>query len=527
MDDRWLTEADLEQLQRLGIPQWEVERQLALFEKKSVTIDLHRPCTLGDGILQVDAPVEKACMEAYTKGLKKGRFIKFVPASGAATRMFQDLFAIMGRKPVPNLSEIRASAEAGDEAAQRARMFFENARRFAFFEQWRDAVNGSGANLEEEIGTGRIERVLKVLLTAEGLDLARLPKALIPFHRYDDGPRTALEEHLAEAARIVRLPNGVCPVHFTVSPEHEQRFLEHIAGVQPRHDALWDCHFQITLSQQSAATNTLAVDENNRPFRDASGRLVFRPAGHGALLDNLNRLKGDLIYIKNIDNVVPDHLKPETIRWKKILGGFAILMQDRIHRHIKALRTRLSSETVEQGRRFVQTTFWGGTCAIGGALIAQRDLLLHVLNRPLRICGMVRNVAEPGGGPFWAWDREGRLTCQIVEKAQVNLADPRQRAVWERSTHFNPVDLVCAVRDPEGNPYDLVRYRDPDAVIITKKSLEGRPLKALELPGLWNGSMALWNTVFVEVPSVTFSPVKTVLDLLRPEHQPPESGEGR
>uniref|UniRef100_A0A832A633 DUF4301 family protein n=1 Tax=Desulfacinum infernum TaxID=35837 RepID=A0A832A633_9BACT len=526
MDDRWFTEADVQQMERLGIPQWEVERQLALFEKKNVSVELHRPCTLGDGILGVDAELERVCVDAYTKGLKKGRFIKFVPASGAATRMFQDLFPVLGESPVPDLSHIRAAAEAGDEAARRVQTFFDNARRFAFFEAWREAVSRLGADLEEDLRAGRIDRALKGLLTAEGLDLGRLPKALIPFHRYEDGPRTALEEHLAEAARIVCLPNGVCPVHFTVSPEHERRFLEHIAAVRPRHEALWDCAFQITLSEQSTATDTLAVDEDNRPFRDASGRLVFRPAGHGALLYNLNRLKGDLVFIKNIDNVVPDYLKPETIRWKKILGGFTILMQERIHRQIKALRTRLSSETVEQVRRFVQTTFWGSTCAIGGALIAQRDLLLHVLNRPLRVCGMVRNVGEPGGGPFWAWDREGRLTCQIVEKAQVNMADPRQRAVWERATHFNPVDLVCAVRDPEGNPYDLLRYRDPDAVIITKKSLEGRPLKALELPGLWNGSMALWNTVFVEVPSITFNPVKTVLDLLRPEHQPRDTGDG-
>lgn len=525
MEGNIFTEADRKQLAQLGIPLWEVERQLALFEKKNITCELHRPCTLGDGIIGVDPNMERVCEDAYKKGLKKGRFIKFVPASGAATRMFQDLFAVLGRNPVPNLSEIDSEAQSGDESARRVRTFFAQAHRLPFYEMWCRAMADAGSDLNEQLREGKIEKALRVLLTPEGLDLGGLPKALIPFHSYPDGPRTALEEHLAEAAGYVRMPNGLCPVHFTVSPEHEERFLKHIVAVRSRHETLWACSFQITLSQQSPATNTIAVDEDNRPFRDGSGRLVFRPAGHGALLPNLNRLKGDLIFIKNIDNVVPDALKRETVRWKKILGGFTILIQERIHRHIKALRQRLSSETVEQARRFIQTTFWGGTCAIGGALVAQRDLLLHVLNRPIRVCGMVRNVGEPGGGPFWAWDREGRLTCQIVEKAQVDMNDPRQRAVWERATHFNPVDLVCAVRDAEGNPFDLMRYRDPDAVIITKKSLNGRPLKALELPGLWNGSMAMWNTIFVEVPPSTFNPVKTVLDLLRPEHRPKQPHE--
>lgn len=520
MGERIFTEADREQMQQLGISQWEVERQLDLFDKRHIPIDLHRPCTLGDGIVGVDGHMAQVCEEAYKKGLKKGRFIKFVPASGAATRMFEDLFAVLERNPLPDLASIGKEAAAGDGRAQRLHTFFTQAHRFPFFEAWRQAMAHWGADLAAELRAGRIDRALQALLTPEGLDLGRLPKALIPFHHYDDGPRTALEEHLSEAARYVRMPNGLCPVHFTVSPEHEERFLQHIAAVRPRHEALWDCSFQITLSVQSPATQTIAVDDDNRPFRNAAGQLVFRPAGHGALLHNLNQLKGDLIYIKNIDNVVPDALKGETVRWKRILGGFLILVQERIHRHIKALRHKLSSETVEQARRFIQTTFWGGTCAIGGALVAQRDLLLHVLNRPIRVCGMVRNVGDPGGGPFWAWDREGRLTCQIVEKAQVDMNDPKQRAVWERATHFNPVDLVCAVRDADGNPYDLMRYRDPDAVIITRKSLNGRPLKALELPGLWNGSMAMWNTIFVEVPSQTFNPVKTVLDLLRPEHQP-------
>jgi hypothetical protein len=521
MDRTLFPRDDLKQLSELGIPVEEVQRQLELFSRQDVYVDLHRPCTLGDGVIAVDGALERACLEAYQRAARSGRYLKFVPASGAATRMFKALFAVLNEEPVPSLEQLQERAAAGDEDALGTVRFVSQAQRFAFFDQWKVGAERQGWRLEDALRAGDLERPLRVLLTEEGLGLGRLPKALIPFHRYPDHVRTALEEHLVEAAEYVRDADGVCRIHFTVSPEHEDLFRDHVEKVRFVHERRLDTGYVVGLSHQSPSTNTIAVDDHNRPFRDSRGRLVFRPAGHGALLHNLDALKGDLVYIKNIDNVVPDHLKGETIRWKRILGGLAVLIQRRVHGHIKRLRAGASRSAVEDARRFVQETFWGAPCSIGGSLSAQRDLLLDALDRPVRVCGMVRNVGEPGGGPFWVRNGKGRILVQIVEKAQVNMDDPKQRAIWSRSTHFNPVDLICALRDPDGKPYDLKRYVDPSAVIITRKSLDGRPLKALELPGLWNGSMAFWNTLMVEVPTITFNPVKTVLDLLRPEHQPP------
>ncbi|SMC27732.1 protein of unknown function [Desulfacinum hydrothermale DSM 13146] len=520
MDRFSFSQQDRNQLAEVGISTEEVQRQLELFARQDTFWDLHRPCTLGDGILTVDGALEKQCLEAYHKASRNGRYLKFVPASGAATRMFQALFAVLNEDPVPRLERLQERADGGDEAARSAVRFVKEAQRFAFYEAWKARTESQGCRLDQALKAGDLERPLRLLLTEEGLGLGRLPKALIPFHRYDDHVRTALEEHLVEAAHYVRNAHGACRLHFTVSPEHEDLFREHVDRVRPVHEGRLNTQYAMGFSHQSPSTHTIAVDEHNRPFRDAQGRLVFRPAGHGALLGNLSGLDGDLVYIKNIDNVVPDHLKGETLRWKRILGGLAVLIQQQVHAHIKRLRAVGSRNAVEDARRFVQETFGEAGSAVGGSLSAQRDLILDALDRPMRVCGMVRNVGEPGGGPFWVRNADGRIRMQIVEKAQVNMDDPAQRAIWSRSTHFNPVDLVCALRDPDGKPYDLQRYVDPNAVIITRKSLEGRPLKALELPGLWNGSMAFWNTLFVQVPTITFNPVKTVLDLLRSEHQP-------
>ena len=386
------------------------------------------------------------------------------------------------------------------------------------------AANGN--NLEDLLGARRYREIMKQILTEAGLFYQDLPKALIKFHAYGKESRTPLEEHLVEAAAYVQDRDGRCQVHLTILPRHRQLFERLLALVQPSLEERFGCRFRVDFSFQHPSTDTLAADADNRPFRDNRGHLVFRPGGHGALLENLKELQGDLVYIKNIDNVVPDRLKEPTILWKKILGGLLVDLQEQVHQHLRQLGQNSGDRSALEGAvEFARNSL---ALAIPPRILEwpqdlARDFLARALNRPLRVCGVVENQGEPGGAPFWVQEADGSLSLQIVEKAQADLSDPEQQAVWETATHFNPVDLVCALRDDQGVPYDLSRYVNHEAVFISRKSLEGRELKALELPGLWNGAMARWLTVFVEVPITTFNPVKTVFDLLRPEHQPEEN----
>jgi hypothetical protein len=379
-----------------------------------------------------------------------------------------------------------------------------------------------GLHPENCLEKGQYQDILSYLLTSKGLDAAAQPKGLIPFHSYPEGARTPFEEHLVEAKHYVADRNRTAHIHFTISPEHEKRVTEHLEAVCPHHEQS-DTRFDLAFSFQKPSTDTIAVNMENQPFRDKDGRLVFRPGGHGALLVNLDALKGDIIFIKNIDNVVPDRLKQETYIWKKVLGGYLVALQQEIF----SRTDRLAAGDADEG--FVQESMDFLRYRVSyrppegfetASLDAKVAFLISRFNRPVRVCGMVRNEGEPGGGPFWIRDRNGGQSAQIVESAQVDMASEEQKAVWHSSTHFNPVDLVCGVRDYLGHPFDLLPFRDPDTGYISAKSKDGRDLKALELPGLWNGAMADWNTAFIEVPLITFNPVKTVLDLLRPEHQP-------
>jgi hypothetical protein len=410
------TPTDLEDLARRGIAPADAERQLQRFRTPPRPASLDRPCVVGDGVLTLDAEDQARMARAGTELLTSGRVGKFVPASGAATRMFQ---ALQAEPDGPTARDVRAQLH-----------------RFAF---------GPGLASETDPVAALLER------------FAPLPKALLHFHRYGDHSRTAFEEHLREAGRL-----GIRTLHFTVSPEHRAGF-EAVA-------ARCGLPVSVTFSEQKPSTDTLAGAADGGPFRDASGRLVFRPGGHGALLENLSDLAADVLLIKNIDNITHERLWDEQVRWKAILLG--VLQQAR------------------------------------------------AADRPTRVCGVVRNTGEPGGGPFWVRGRDGRVTPQIVESAEVDLTDPMQKRVFEAATHFNPVDLACAVRDGDGRPWDLRRFRDDEAVFVARKSKDGAPLLALELPGLWNGAMAHWHTVFVEVPLETFNPVKTITDLLKPAHQP-------
>jgi hypothetical protein len=518
-----LSPADLAQLKAAGITPAQVRRQIALFRRATHYQELHRPCTIGDGIHRIPKAEARSLILLQEEAAEAGRFLKFVPASGAASRMLEALHYYHHQSEMSRIEQIRERAARGGQRAKVVIRFLEEWERFPFSNELKEKLLREGLKLGHLAKGDRWRKVLNLLLTDSGLNYQILPKALMKFHRYPDESRSALEEHLVEAAATIRDEKSNASLHFTLSPEHQALFLETLSSVKPKHEERTGTRFEISYSYQHRSTDTVAVDLEGRPLREPDGRLHLRPAGHGALLINLQRLRGDLVYLKNIDNVVPDHLKTVTIEWKKILGGYLIQAQRQVNRYLDQLQRKPADRRgQESALDFLQQAL--SVCEPEGfwkwPAENRREFLLKKLNRPLRVCGVVKNQGEPGGGPFWVKGTDGNLTLQIVESAQVNMNSLEQKGIWSRATHFNPVDLVCALRDVQGKPFDLKRYIDPEAVLISRKSKEGQALQALELPGLWNGAMADWITLFVEVPLETFNPVKTLLDLLRPEHQP-------
>lgn len=520
MEKFTFSEADRRQMRSLGISEAQALSQMEMHEKSSFRLRLASPCTLKSGVQKIAHESTKRYLRFHSEAARLGRFRKFVPASGAATRMFESLLGIYHMPPEDPLG---LRAENGASRASDLLKFMHDIRRFPFFEDLDAVLARDGFSLTGLISTGRPRKALQYLLSDRGLDYGALPKALLKFHRRPSGSRTAFEEHLVEGIDYLSDGKYSCALHFTISPEHEKRFLHLLDAVKHGYAERYGTDFDVAFSFQNPSTNTIAAGAGNVPFRDAHGRLHFRPGGHGALLDNLNDLKGDLIYIKNVDNLCQDHLKDTGVFWKRVLGGYLVEVQRRVHSHIRKLLDR-SSVSLRPTEELLKNTLMIELPAGYGywSMEKKRVFLLSRLNRPIRVCGVVPNEGEPGGAPFWVEDKSGGVSVQIVEQAQVDLDSLEQRDIWRSSTHFNSVDLVCAVRDYQGKPFDLKRYVDPDAVFLTKKSRDGRELQALELPGLWNGSMADWISIMVEVPSTTFSPVKTVFDLLRPEHQPEE-----
>ena len=382
---------------------------------------------------------------------------------------------------------------------------------------------GKGFQIDLFLEEGRFTDIIDSLLSESGLNYASLPKGLLKFHNYEKGSRTSFEEHLVEAALYVANEEKQCRLHFTVSPEHMDKFTSLFEEVRSLYENEKQVTFQVSFSVQKASTDTIAVDLDNKPFRDENGMLLFRPGGHGALIENVNDLKGDIVFIKNIDNVVPDRLKAETILWKKVLGGCLVTLQKQIHEYMERLFLGNADERFMDNIMNFMKEVLSIECpesVLSDTLEEKMKFCVHKLNRPVRICGMVKNVGEPGGGPFWVRDESGAISPQIVESVQINPGSSEQQAILASSTHFNPVDLVCGVRDWQGEPFDLHQFVDEKAIFISQKSKDGKSLQALEHPGLWNGAMARWITLFVEVPIITFNPVKTVNDLLRQEHQP-------
>jgi hypothetical protein len=513
---------DLLQMDELGISPKEAARQVELFRNPPPYTRVLRPCLPGDGIRSLDESDHPRLLALFEKAARQGRAAKFVPASGAATRMFKALLAELHDEDTEDSEE--------SEPSPTVRTFLDNLPRFAFHDALAEVMARDGLRLDE----ADPRTILDYLLTERGLGYAELPKGLLLFHRYPDDPaghRTPFDEHLVEAAALTRDDSGVCRLHFTVSPRHQPEFESRLAAVRPWLEERYNARFEVSFSEQRRSTDTIAVDPENRPFRQEDGSLLFRPGGHGSLIENLDDLARDgwdLVFLKNIDNVVPDHGKPLIHFWKQLLAGCLVSLQERAFYLLDCLSEpagqpegEADAALLDEAARFLEEELsrplparfrqWGAA--------KRRRFLISALDRPLRVCGLVRNHGEPGGGPFWVESPSGGVSPQIVETPQIDLDSPDQRAALEASTHFSPVDIVCGLLGRHGRPYDLTRYIDPSTVFIASKSHEGRPLKALERPGLWNGAMAGWNTVFVEVPDATFAPVKTVLDLLRPEHQ--------
>ena len=506
-----LTHEDKELLAKKGISEEKIAEQLACFEKGFPFLKLSAAASVENGgIMRAD---EKGCeqylaaWDAYKAGDKK--IVKFVPASGAASRMFKNMFEFLG-------------AEYDKPTTDFEKKFFDHIHDFAFYNDLNAAcVDNTGKNIDALLSEHNYKAVVSNLLESAGLNYGALPKGLLKFHRYADGVRTPLEEHLVEGALYAAGKTGEVNVHFTVSTEHRALFEKLVAAKAAEYEAKYGTTYHISFSEQKPSTDTVAADMENKPFRDKDGKLLFRPGGHGALIENLNDLDADIVFIKNIDNVVPDRLKADTVTYKKLLAGVLVTLQKQAFEYLELLDGgHYSHEQLETIIRFVQQQLRCRRTDLKE--LEDADLVIYLrkkLNRPMRVCGMVKNVGEPGGGPFLAYNPDGTISLQILESSQIDMNDPEKKAMFEKGTHFNPVDLVCAVRDYKGNKFDLLKHVDKATGFISYKSKNGKDLKALELPGLWNGSMSDWNTVFVEVPLSTFNPVKTVNDLLREQHQ--------
>ncbi len=505
------TSEDQLMLSKRGITEAQVLEQLECFKKGFPYLTLDSPASINRGVIKADETAVEVAADDWNAYLQANhRIVKFVPASGAASRMFKNLYEFLNGghdEPVTDFEHV----------------FFDHIEFFGFYAALNDkCVELYGKDVATLMAECHHRQVVAALLNPEGLNFGQLPKGLLLFHLYEDSSvRTPLEEHLVEGALYAQDANKNVHVHFTVSPEHRELFKAKVASVVARYEEAFGVKYDITFSEQKASTDTVAADINNELFRDTDGSLVFRPGGHGALIENLNDLDADVVFIKNIDNVVPDRIKDDTVTYKKLLAGILVSLQAQAFAYLHRLdEGNCTDEELQEMVTFLQEKLYCIHPAIdtlkGDVLVTY---LKKKLNRPMRVCGMVQNVGEPGGGPFLAYNADGTVSLQILESSQIDMDNPVKKAMFLEGTHFNPVDLVCAIKNYKGEKFDLPKYVDKSTGFISSKSKGGRSLKALELPGLWNGAMSDWNTIFVEVPLSTFNPVKTVNDLLRDQHQ--------
>ncbi|WP_242203896.1 DUF4301 family protein [Aestuariivivens insulae] len=509
---------DIQQIKAKGLSLKQVEAQIDLFKTGLPYVNLKKAATLGDGILQLNVEEQEQYSKLFENRKDDVSIVKFVPASGAATRMFKFLFHFLEDY---NLEEESINAYRNRQKKNDLSVFLVGLEKFPFFEEVIHKSHEKVSNFNTLSYDRQRVEIIKTMLDSDRLNYSYSPKGLLPFHRYNDHVSTAFEEHLFEAAKYAS-SNGMANLHFTISEKYKHKFDEEFKYIEEEVEEITSTTFNIAFSYQKQATDTIAVTPKNLPFRTIDGNLVFRPSGHGALLENLNAIDADVVFIKNIDNVVVSQYAEEVAFYKKMLAGILLEKQTQAFLYLERLgQGDLTENEISEMAQFLSKQMNGYVSDAFGNYSKEHQMqyLREKLNRPIRVCGMVKNEGEPGGGPFWVKDESGNISLQIVESAQIDKKDETQKDILKSATHFNPVDLVCGIKDYKGNRFDLSKYVDPKTAFITMKTKTGKDLKALELPGLWNGSMAYWNTIFVEVPLITFNPVKTVNDLLKAPHQ--------
>ncbi|GIW21238.1 MAG: hypothetical protein KatS3mg068_0245 [Candidatus Sericytochromatia bacterium] len=489
-----------------GITQEEVLKQIEIFKKGTNFVNLVKYASINDGIIKLNNEEIDYYINIFEKSnLSK---IKFVPASGAATRMFKSLLYFYNNYEEISYNNLKDNLPKDNTDFKELEIFIKNLSEFAFYNDLKNIMKLKDIDIDFLIRNDKYKLILEYLLTEKGLNYSNLPKAFIKFHKYENEERTSFEEHFIEGINYSN-NSGKVKLHFTLSEEHlnlGNLFLEKLKNKYNKYI------FDVTFTIQAKSTDTISVNLENKPFRDKKGNILFRPGGHGALINNLNTINDDIIFIKNIDNVVHDKLKKDTYKYKKCLAGYLIEIRNKVFKYLNLIENNYSESLENEIVTFMKKDLFIDVKENSKSYIYQK------LNRPIRVCGVVKNTGEPGGGPFWVKNSKGELSLQIVETSQINRNDKEQLNILNSSTHFNPVDIVCSIKDYKDNKFELSKFVDNETYFISNKSKDGIQLKALELPGLWNGAMSDWITIFIEVPLTTFNPVKTINDLLRKEH---------
>lgn len=514
-----LSKIDIDQIEKKGLTEKKVQQQIELFQNGLPFSNLVSEARIDNGILKLSDEEQAHFMSCFEAKKDSVSILKFVPASGAASRMFKFLFTFLEEYKV---EEESINAYINTHKNKDLNVFFVGLEKFPFYDMVMERLKAEDANFDSLSSDEQRLKFVRMMLDEDKLNFSNFPKGLLPFHKYKDHTvSTAFGEHLYESA-LYSACNASTKLHFTISEKYNSKFDEEFENIEQKIEKITGSTFDISFSYQKESTDTIAVTTKNKPFRNQDNSLLFRPSGHGALLENLNDLEADVIFVKNIDNVVTKYYKDEVARHKKVLAGILLELQEQSFKYLNILEGGdLSESKLIEIAEFLSNKMNVriSTEFEKYSLKYQVEYLTEKLNRPLRVCGMVKNEGEPGGGPFWTKDESGNVSLQIVESAQIDKKSKQQKEILKNATHFNPVDLVCATKNYKGEKFDLNKFVDPKTAFITMKTKTGKDLKALELPGLWNGSMANWNTIFVEVPLITFNPVKTVNDLLKAPHQ--------